>query len=57
MIKHQNFRNIMKFSLAFSMLCFREIDIVDEISKKYFKKKNNNRKNFLGASHCIYLKF
>lgn len=47
----------MKFSLAFSMLCFREIDIVDEISKKYFKKKNNNRKNFLGASHCIYLKF
>lgn len=38
--------------------CFREFCIVDKISKNFSEgKQNNNRKTFLGASHCIYLKF
>lgn len=55
-IKFQKYHDVL--ISFFSMLCFREFYIGDEISKNIWRgNKNKNRKSFLGASHCIYLKF
>ena len=62
MIKHHKISEISSSpSLAFSMLSVSEnltLWMKSVKKKKEFEgKQNNNRKTFLRASHCIYLKF
>lgn len=60
MIKHYKISEISSPSLAFSMLSVSEnltLWMKSVKKKKFEGKQNNNRKTFLRASHCIYLKF